>query len=170
MPWEPLSLHFHWWKCSQHGEDDEDDDGAGLDREASDGLFPEPTLPPKWYAPEWNVREEAGSVGSAQAGGRECALRNLKFHTAKMSTEETEIQERSKMRDQLEKGGGGRAGRKIHPPPPHPSLQVFLSCRCRWAALSALVNIHLLWVVIPIKSQTAIYPLFLSLSRVRGYL
>lgn len=140
------------------------------DREASDGLFPEPTLPPKWYAPVWNVREEAGSVGSAQGGGRECALRNLKFHTTEMSTEETEIQERSKMRDQLEKGGGGRAGRKIHPPPPHPSLQVFLSCRCRWAALPALVNIHLLWVVIPVKSQTAIYPLFLSLSRVRGHL
>lgn len=76
------------------------------DREASDGLFPEPTLPPEWYAPVWNVREEAGSVGSVQAGGRERVLRNLKFHTTEMSTGETEIQERSKMKDQLEKGGG----------------------------------------------------------------
>lgn len=76
------------------------------DRGALDGLFPEPTLPPEWYAPVWNVREEAGSMGSVRAGGRECVLRNLKFHTTEMSTGETEIQERSRMRDQLEKGGG----------------------------------------------------------------
>lgn len=50
-----------------------------------------------------------------RAGGRECALRNLKFHTAEMSTGETEIKERSKTRDQLEKGCKGSAGKKNTP-------------------------------------------------------
>lgn len=82
------------------------------DAEASDGFFPEPTLPLEWYAPVWNVREEAGSMGNVQAGGRECALRNLKFHTTEVSAGGTEIQERSRMRDQLEEGGGKNGKKK----------------------------------------------------------
>lgn len=94
---------FSLVKVLSHGKDMTE---QAWDRGALDGLFPEPTLPPEWYAPVWNVREEAGSMGSVRAGGRECVLRNLKFHTTEMSTGETEIQERSRMRDQLEKGGG----------------------------------------------------------------
>lgn len=103
------------------------------DAEASDGFFPEPTLPLEWYAPVWNVREEAGSMGNVQAGGRECALRNLKFHTTEVSAGGTEIQERSRMRDQLEEGGG-KNGKKNTPTNTTPQLSSFSSMQVQMSS------------------------------------
>lgn len=50
-------------------------------------------------------KRKLGPWGARRLGAGN-VLRNLKFHTTEMSTGETEIQEKSKMRNQLEKGGG----------------------------------------------------------------
>lgn len=120
------------------------------DREASDGLFPEPALPPERYAP--SVECVRGSWVHGECG---LGAGNAHWETSN-STQQKRVQE--KLKHEREAGWGtswrrvrGRAGKKIRPPPPHPSLQALLPCRCRGAAVPALAKIH--WIVILRKPQ-----------------
>lgn len=155
---------FSLAKVLSHGEDH---DGASLGQRGFGWTLPWARFASGVVCSECGMCERKLGPWGARAGGRECALRNLKFHTTEMSTGELK-HEREAGWGTSWRRVGGRAGKKIHPPPPHPSLQVFLPCRCRGAAVPALANIH--WIVILRKPQTSIYPLFLFLSRVRGHL
>lgn len=158
---------FSLVKVLSHGEDD---DGASLGH-SSFGW----TLPWAHFASRV-VRSSVECVrgswvrGERAGWGQGMRIEKPQIPHHRNSTGGTAVQERSRMRDQLDEGGGENWKKKIHPPTPHPSFQVFLPCRCRWAAVPAPANIHLLWVVIIRKPQISIYPLFHSLSRVRGHL